>query len=197
MNSTNQFSIANTTEAYKIAKSLRGLYFTRVAFSVLWIILVITLAKTSEVAAAILFIMYPAWDVVATFLDIRSNTAAVDKAPQYINAGISTLTTIAVFIALKSGIPATLMVFGVWASLTGLIQLVLGIRRRKLLEGQWPMIISGAQSILAGIFIIATAHTAKEGIVSLIGYSAFGAFYFILAAFRLGRSINKETFTTL
>jgi uncharacterized membrane protein HdeD (DUF308 family) len=195
MNSTNQFSISNTNEATQTAKSLRSLYFTRVAFSVLWIILVIALAKTNSTAAAILFIIYPAWDIVATFLDVRANAATTSKTPQFVNAGISILTTIAVIIALQSGIPQTLIVFGVWAFLTGLIQLVLGIQRRKLLEGQWPMIISGAQSMLAGGFIIATAHSAKEGIVSLVGYSAFGAFYFLLAAIRLNKTISKESVT--
>jgi uncharacterized membrane protein HdeD (DUF308 family) len=193
MNSTNQFSNSNTNEATQTATSLRSLYFTRVAFSILWIILVITLAKSNHTAAVLLFIIYPAWDVLATIIDIRANASTAHKTPQYINAGISLLTTIAVIIALQTGIPATLIVFGVWASLTGLIQLVLGIQRRKLLEGQWPMIISGAQSMLAGGFIIATAQTAKEGIVSLVGYSAFGAFYFLLAAIRLSKTIKKET----
>lgn len=195
MNSTDQSSIHTTTEAGNIAKALRSLYFTRVAFSVLWIILVGTVARTNASAAAVLFILYPAWDVIATFLDIRANAATAVKTPQYVNAVISILTTIAVIIALQTGIPETLMVFGVWASLTGLMQLVLGLRRRKLMEGQWPMIISGAQSMLAGGFIIATAHTAKEGIVSLIGYSAFGAFYFLLAAVRLSKTIKNTSVT--
>ena len=193
MTSSNQSNFIVSNQAVETARSLRKLYFTRVAFSVLWIALVVTLGKTNNTLATILFVLYPAWDVVATFFDIDANPATANKTPQYVNAGISTLTAIAVLVALQSGIPAALMVFGAWAFLTGLIQLILGLRRRKHFEGQWPMIISGAQSMLAGGFIIATAHTPNQGIVSLAGYSAFGAFYFALAAFRLGKTIKNAS----
>jgi hypothetical protein len=193
MTTTDQSNLSVSSQAVETATSLRQLYFTRVAFSVLWIILVVTLGKTNNTIATILFIIYPAWDVVATFFDIKANPPTSNKTPQYVNAGISVVTTIAVIIALQSGIPTALMVFGTWAILTGLIQLILGLSRRKHFEGQWPMIISGAQSMLAGGFIIATAHTASEGVVSLAGYSAFGAFYFALAAFRLGKTIKTAT----
>ena len=191
MNLNNQTTAVLANEGVETAKSLRTLYFTRVAFSVLWIILVVTAAKSNDSLAAILFIIYPAWDVLATFFDIRANTLQVNKTPQYVNAAISAATTVAVILELQNGIPEALMVFGAWAILTGLIQLILGLRRRKHLEGQWPMIISGAQSMLAGGFIIATAHSAKDGVVSLAGYSAFGAFYFLLAAIRLGKTIKN------
>lgn len=184
-----------SSQAVDIATALRKLYITRVAFSVIWITLVITLAKTNDTLATILFIIYPAWDVVATFFDIKANPPAANKSPQYVNIGIGILTTIAVIIALQSGIPEALMVFGVWAILTGLIQLILGIRRRRHFEGQWPMIISGAQSMLAGGFIIASAQTPNQGVTSLASYSAFGAFYFALAALRLGKTIRNEAFT--
>jgi uncharacterized membrane protein HdeD (DUF308 family) len=193
MTTTNQSNFSISSQAVETAASLRRLYFTRVAFSVLWIILVVTLAKTNNTIATILFVIYPAWDVVATFFDIKANPPTANKTPQYVNAGISVVTTIAVIIALQSGIPAALMVFGAWAFLTGLMQLILGLSRRKHFEGQWPMIISGAQSMLAGGFIIATAHTPNQGVASLAGYSAFGAFYFALAAFRLGKTIKTTT----
>lgn len=195
MTTANQFNYSVSSQAVETARALRKLYFTRVAFSVLWIALVVTLAKTNNTLGTILFIIYPAWDVVATFFDISANPPTANKTPQYVNAGISILTTIAVIIALQSGIPGALLVFGAWATLTGLIQLILGLRRRKHFEGQWPMIISGAQSMLAGGFIIATAHTPNQGVVSLAGYSAFGAFYFALAAFRLGKTIRNADAT--
>ncbi|MGN8067770.1 DUF308 domain-containing protein [Mucilaginibacter sp. 22184] len=191
MTSLNQSSFNVSSQAAETARSLRKLYFTRVAFSVLWITLVVTLGKTNNTLATILFIIYPGWDAVATFFDINANPPTANKTPQYVNAGISILTTIVVIISLQSGIPGALVVFGVWASLTGLIQFILGLRRRKHFEGQWPMIISGAQSMLAGGFIIATAHTPNQGVASLAGYSAFGAFYFALAAFRLGKTIKE------
>lgn len=191
MTTKNQSNVSISSQAVDIATALRKLYFTRVLFSIIWIALVITVAKTNDTLATILFIIYPAWDVLATLFDVKANPPTANKSPQYVNIGIGILTTIAVIIALQRGIPEALMVFGVWAILTGLIQLILGIRRRKHFEGQWPMIISGAQSMLAGGFIIATAHNPNQGVASLAGYAAFGAFYFALAALRLGNTIRN------
>lgn len=182
-------------QAVETARSLRTLYFTRATFSVLWVILVFLFAKTSTGIATILLIVYPAWDVVGTFLDIRANQGSPSKTPQYVNAVISGITTIAVGIALQKGVPEALIVFGVWAIGTGLIQLILGLKRRKFLGGQWPMIISGGQSILGGTSFILLAHDPTKGITSLAGYAAFGAFYYLLAAFRLSKTAKSSAVT--
>lgn len=188
---TNQSNLSVSSQAVETAKSLRKLYFSRAGFSILWVILVTALAKTNASIATVLFIIYPAWDVIATYFDIQANPANSNKTPQYVNVAISTLTTIAVILALQQGIPQAIIVFGAWAILAGLIQLILGLRRRKELGGQWPMILSGGQSMLAGGVFIATAHKPDQGIASLVGYAAFGAFYFILAAIRLNKTIKS------
>lgn len=190
--SANKTLIIETSAAANTARELRKLYFTRVAFSVTWVILVSLLAKTSFTAATILLVIYPLWDVVGTFLDIRANQGnGTSVTPQYVNAAISIVTTIAVGFAITQGVPSALIVFGAWALLTGLIQLVLGLKRRKEFGGQWPMILSGGQSMLAGVSFIAMAHSPNMGIVNLAGYSAFGAFYYLLAAIRLGKSAKQ------
>lgn len=194
MKSTNESSRISIA-AVETAKSLRKLYFARTAFSVVWVVLVSALAKANATIATILFIIYPAWDAVATFFDINANRPSANKTPQIVNAGISIVTTIAVVLALQKGIPEALTVFGGWAFLTGLIQLILGLRRRRQLGGQWPMIISGGQSMLAGIAFIAMAHAPNQGITTLAGYAAFGAFYFLLSAIRLGKTIKTATAT--
>jgi len=195
MTSTNQSTFGVSSEAIETAISLRKLYFLRAGFSILWVILVIALAKTNTGIATILFIIYPVWDLIATYLDIQANPASANKTPQYVNAAISISATIGVILALQKGIPEALMVFGVWAILTGLIQLILGLRRRKQLGGQWPMIISGGQSMLAGVSFIVMANAPNQGITTLAGYAAFGAFYFLLAAFRLSKTIKAEQVT--
>lgn len=170
------------------AQALRTLYFVRAAFSVVWVGLIVLFAKSSPTLTAALLLLYPAWDVLATFGDIRANRGSGSLLPQYVNIGVGSLTTLAVGLALRNGIPAVLIVFGVWAGLAGLIQLLLGLRRRRQLGGQWPMILSGGQSILAGVSFIVTAHDPSKGVLNLAGYSAFGAFYFLLAALRLRKS---------
>jgi len=191
MTLTSQSNTAADAQSVETAGSLRRLYFTRAAFSVLWVILVALFAKISLGIASVLLIIYPAWDVVGTFLDIRANRGSTSKTPQYVNAVISSITTVAVGLALQKGVPEALIVFGTWAIGTGLIQLILGLRRRKFLGGQWPMIISGGQSVIGGTSFILLAHDPTKGISSLAGYAAFGAFYYLLAAWRLGKAVNK------
>jgi uncharacterized membrane protein HdeD (DUF308 family) len=192
---SNQSNTPLSHEVIETAKSLRTLYFTRAAFSIIWVLLVLFLAKTNATAATILFIIYPAWDALATFFDIKANAGATNKTPQYVNMGISIITTIVVIFVLQKGIPEALITFGAWAWLTGLIQLILGLRRRKQMGGQWPMILSGGQSMLAGGSFIYMAHEPNQGITTLAGYAAFGAFYFLLSAFRLGKTINSNAVT--
>lgn len=190
MNTTNQAGTIASANTIDTAKAIRNLYFTRVIFSVIWVILISIYSKSNNSIANILFIIYPLWDVIATYFDIKANPSYINKTPQYINIAIGILTTVGVILALQKGIPGALIVFGIWAIVAGAIQLILGLRRRKALGGQWPMIISGGQSMLAGTSFIWLAPSS--GISTLAGYSAFGAFYFLLAAIRLSRTMHAQ-----
>ena len=190
MKASTQFNASTDEQVVKTARSLRKLYFIRAAFSVAWVILIALFAKTSIVIAGVLLVLYPAWDAACSFADVRANHNSSSKTPQYVNAAISSITAIAAGIFLQKGVPQVLIVFGTWAIGTGLIQLLLGLRRRKIFGGQWPMIISGAQSIIGGASFIILAHDPAKGTTSLGGYAAFGAFYYLLAAFRLSKTAN-------
>lgn len=194
----NALNLSNTSADDQIRQSssaLSKLYFIRAAFSIVWVILVFAFAKDNPGLATFLLIIYPLWDAVATFFDIKSSSPGLSKTPQYLNAVISIITTVAVILALQKGLPNALIVFGIWAILTGIIQLILALRRRKQLGGQWPMIISGGQSMLGGTSFIILAHAPTSGIASLAGYVAFGAFYFLLAAIRLTKAVEKAAVT--
>ncbi|TGE03753.1 hypothetical protein [Hymenobacter fodinae] len=170
------------------AHALRTLYLVRAAFSVVWVCLVFLLVHSSPTLTAALLLLYPAWDVLGTFGDVRATRGTGEtRRPQYVNIVVGSLTTVAVGLALRQGIPAVLVVFGIWAVLTGLIQLLLGLRRRQL-GGQWPMILSGGQSILAGVLFVIQAHDPTKGVTTVAAYSAVGAFYFLLAALRMRKA---------
>ncbi len=192
MNTKNKSTAALSAQSMQTAKALRTLYFTRVGFSVIWVAALLTSLKSHSPIANVLFIIYPLWDAVATWFDIKANPPEADKTPQYVNLSIGIATTISIAIALQSGVPSAMIVIGAWAAVTGIIQLILGLRRRKEFGGQWPMIVSGGQSILAGGAFIALAHDPNHGISSLAGYSLFGAFYFLLAAIRLTKSAKGQ-----
>jgi uncharacterized membrane protein HdeD (DUF308 family) len=79
-----------------------------------------------------------------------------------------------------------LKVFGIWASLSGLFQLITGVTRWKSYGAQWAMILSGAQSVLAGVFMLKQASGPQPvGITDIAPYAAFGAFYFLVSAVSL------------
>ena len=59
---------------------------------------------------------------------------------------------------------------------------------RRAMGGQWPMIISGTISVLAGILFIANAGVRNPTLASAIGYAIPGAIFFLLSAIRLGRA---------
>ncbi|TGE29235.1 hypothetical protein [Hymenobacter metallicola] len=181
-------SVSTAPAPARTSQALRTLYFVRAAFSLVWASLLLLLAPSSPALTTTLLLLYPAWDVLATVADIRANRGAGSLLPQYVNIVVGGLTTLGVGLALRSGVPAVLLVYGAWAALTGLIQLLLGLRRRRQLGGQWPMILSGGQSVLAGVSFIVMAHDPKMGVANLAGYAAFGAFYFLLSALRLRKA---------
>jgi uncharacterized membrane protein HdeD (DUF308 family) len=89
-----------------------------------------------------------------------------------------------------------LAVFGAWATLSGLLQLATGVRRWAA-GGQWAMVLSGAQSALAGVFFIKRSLAEPiPGIKDIAPYAAFGAFYFFVSTVwltvRMARTASVE-----
>ncbi|RWF40597.1 MULTISPECIES: DUF308 domain-containing protein [unclassified Mesorhizobium] len=161
---------------------LKSYYFLRAGFSVAWVAAAFTLGKSAPPVAAILLVAYPAWDAIANVLDAQRSGGLKANPSQALNAAVSTITAIAVFIALGQGPHAVLAVFGAWAILSGLFQLATGVRRWRA-GAQWAMVLSGAQSALAGGFFIKQAiGAATPGITDIAPYAAFGAFYFLVSA---------------
>ncbi|WP_436394589.1 DUF308 domain-containing protein [Amycolatopsis sp. MEPSY49] len=56
--------------------------------------------------------------------------------------------------------------WGSWAIVSGLAQLAVGISRRRL-GGQWPMILSGALSAIAGTSFIVQAGRDGSSLVAI------------------------------
>lgn len=162
---------------------LKSYYFWRAAFSVAWVAAAFTVGKSTPAIAALLLLVYPAWDAAANFVDAQRNGGLKRNRPQALNMVVSGVTTAAVAIALGMNMNAVLGVFGVWAMLAGAFQLATGMRRWKSYGAQWAMILSGAQSVLAGFFFVKRANGANvPSVFDIAPYAAFGAFYFLVSA---------------
>ncbi|MBP2328330.1 uncharacterized membrane protein HdeD (DUF308 family) [Kibdelosporangium banguiense] len=180
-------STNTVTASTPIAPALRRLYFVRFGFAVAWAALLFTTASKLGPISVTLLVLYPLFDVAAAFIDVRSSQATKSALGLYVNITISGVAGIGLAFAAASGIPAVLRVWGVWAVVSGLTQLVVGVSRRTL-GGQWAMIISGAISIVAGTSFVLQAAQPNASLVSLAGYAVLGGLFFLVSAVRLGRS---------
>jgi uncharacterized membrane protein HdeD (DUF308 family) len=186
--------------------STAQLYLVRAIIAVLWAVLFAvalsgtgTLTADSDIPgfAIALLILYPVIDIVASLLDARTQRLAGNSGAlriQLVNTAISTVTAVALAIAAIDGPASVLRVFGAWALLTGLIQLVLAIiRLRQGLGGQWPMILSGAFSAFIGLMFVMMASKTDISLGSLNGYPVGGAIFYLFSTFRLYRTARTET----
>ena len=168
---------------------LKSYYYLRFAVSAAWVVAAFTVAKSSPPLAAAMLVAYPAWDALANYIDARRTGGLGRNKSQLFNFADSIVTAIAVAIALGHSMNAVLSVYGVWAVVSGVFQLLTAARRWKTNGAQWPMILSGAQSALAGLFFVKMAGgTEIIGIANVAPYAAFGAFYFFVSALWLSVS---------
>ena len=174
------------------ARWLSSYYFLRAGVSVGWVAAALTVGRAAPPAAAALLVAYPAWDAAANLIDARRSGGLAANPSQSLNAAVSGIVAVAVALALGWSLHAVLAVFGVWAILSGLLQLVTGLRRGKA-GAQWAMVLSGAQSTLAGgFFVKLAAGAASPGITDIAPYAAFGAFYFLVSAVWLRLAMMRK-----
>jgi uncharacterized membrane protein HdeD (DUF308 family) len=169
------------------AATLRRLYVVRFVFAIVWALVILSMASRLGPVTVVLLVLYPLFDVGAAIVDARASRASGSVTGQRLTMVISMLTAVGVAIACASGIPAVLRVWGAWAIVAGLLQLIVAVRRRRL-GGQWALIVSGAISILAGGSFIATAGAADPTLTNAAGYAIPGGVFFLISALRLNRT---------
>jgi uncharacterized membrane protein HdeD (DUF308 family) len=174
-----------------VASALRRLYFARFGFAIVWAGLMFVVGSSTGPLSATLIVLYPLFDVAAAIVDARSSRATGSALGLYVNIAISSLTAIGLIVAVMSGIPAVLRVWGVWAVVAGIVQLIVAVRRREL-GGQWAMIASGGISVLAGTSFFLQAAAEGQTLGSVAGYATLGGIFFLVSALRLGRAAKEN-----
>lgn len=92
------------------------------------------------------------------------------------------------------GITAIVLLYWIaaWAIVTGIAEIVTAIRLRKLLAGEWMLILAGALSVLFGAFLFLRPAVGALAVVLWIGaYSIVFGVVFIGFAFRLRRCLRE------
>ena len=168
-------------------------YAVRAAFSLIWVALAFSLGKVLTPLGAVFLVVYPLWDALANFYDAKRNGGFRANPTQAFNAVVSTIVAVAVIATLQFNTHAVLIVFGVWAALSGILQLATGVRRWRQYSGQWPMILSGAQSAVAAAhFVQLSAAGVMPTSADVAPYAAFGAIYFAISAITLAVSSHRR-----
>jgi len=187
------------TVRVRFARALSKLYFIRTAVSLAWVITVsvlsTSLGQTTAPGAGIelLLVAYPLADAAATLIDIRTTPVQSQTLFQRVNLASSLLAAAAVLIVAQRGIGAVLDVFGIWAVVSGAIQVVIALRRHTLISAQWLMVISGAGSLFAGTTFLTWRGSTHDGLAVLTQYSTGGAVWYVIAALWLAATSLKTS----
>jgi len=177
---TNQSAIPDASQG----SWLKRYYFVRAGFSLAWVAAMLAFARQHADIGIALLVCYPAWDALANFVDSRRNGGLRANRSQLLNVIISLAVALALAVT-SSDMNHVLAAFGTWAILAGLLQLSTALRRWQA-GAQWAMVLSGAQSALAGVFFIVQARgPAVPSITTVVGYAGFGAVYFLVSAIAL------------
>jgi uncharacterized membrane protein HdeD (DUF308 family) len=90
------------------------------------------------------------------------------------------------------GITALVLVafIGAWAILTGVMEVIAAIRLRRVITGEWMLILSGAMSVLFGILVLAFPGAGAISISWILGiYAAAAGFLLIGLSVRLRSAV--------
>jgi uncharacterized membrane protein HdeD (DUF308 family) len=84
----------------------------------------------------------------------------------------------------------------VWAVVTGLLEEIAAVRLRKVIDGEWMLVVAGLVSIAFGLMLAARPGAGLVGLIWVIGsYAIIFGVLMIGLAFRL-RGVEKRAATT-
>lgn len=164
--------------------TLRNIYFARFAFALVWALVLIFAMPQVGPLLTVLVVIYPLVDAGAVYWQLRSEgRASAPRVSETINVVVSVIVAIALGWASTMSLAAALGVWGVWASVSGLTQLVTAVQRRRV-GGQVPQMLSGGISVVAGLSFVVQSVQGADSIANVGGYAILGGIFFLISAIR-------------
>ena len=162
-----------------------------IAWAAVFVAVSNSLTSDVTVIAAVLLVLYPLIDAVATLIDARTQHGSA-RQWLLINAGSSILAAVALGVAATRSVAAAFVVFGVWAAVSGAAQLIVALRRRAQLGRQVPLLLANGASVLLGVafIIMATVGQTRLGMIAI--YAATGGIEFLIQAWLLARRRRRS-----
>jgi uncharacterized membrane protein HdeD (DUF308 family) len=136
--------------------------------------------------AGALLVVYPGIDLVASLVDARDQAGPARSLLRF-DAAVSGVAAVALAVAATGDFADVLAVFGAWAAVTGVAQVVVAVQRRAVLGNQWPMLVAGGLSALVGLFYIGQALGDDPNLDALSVYAAGGGAFFVIQSALLVR----------
>jgi hypothetical protein len=170
------------------------LLIARVVFALVWAVALLATGPMLGLAVAIVLVLYPLGDLVLVAGDaVRSSRAGRVSRGTWIgfavNLLVSAIAAVGLAVAAGDGVPGVLRVWGAWAVVSGLGQLVVALARRRARRGQWPLVVAGGLSCLVGLAFVAMAAGPAPALAPLAGYAAAGAVFALVGLVRLRRTV--------
>ena len=85
-----------------------------------------------------------------------------------------------IFIRPESASIALMYLIAAWAIITGILQIVQALRLRRVIDGEWTLIVGGLASVIFGVLL---AIWPKEGLIALVWI--FGVFAVVFGVMQL------------
>jgi uncharacterized membrane protein HdeD (DUF308 family) len=174
----------STTEATTKTFLIRGL--VAIAWAAVFVAVSDSLTTGVSLAAGILVVIYPLIDVAGSLIDARSQRNSARRL-LLAGAALSAVAAAALAVAATGSVADVLAVFGVWAIISGAAQVVVALRRRAQLGGQWLMLLAGVGSVGFGSAYVMASAGADPQLSMLAIYAAGGGIDFVVQAWLLAR----------
>lgn len=171
------------------------LFLMRGVLAIAWAVVFATTADDLTTGVGVLLVLYPLVDAVASGIDARGQQGSARQLLQ-LNALVSVVAAVALGIAAAGDKSDVLAVFGAWALLTGLAQIVVAVRRRTTLGRQWPLLLAGAGSTFFGVAFLIMSGGADPKLEMIAVYAAGGGIEFVIQALLLARRTHPVSVAT-
>jgi hypothetical protein len=170
----------------RLARALPAIYGIRSAITLVWLGAVVLAEPSATVAEPapgfrVLIALYPLIDAVASAVDFRVDTTRVSQVAHGLEVAIGLLTAAWLLLVASDWHSLTVAV-GAWGVATGLIQVLVAMRRVRVVRGQLFMVVSGIGSVVAGWSFTSWFGSVHAFVAPFTQYAMGGVLWYVVAA---------------
>jgi uncharacterized membrane protein HdeD (DUF308 family) len=170
-------------------RRLSVLLALRGVLALLFGVLTLVWPGVTVLALALLFAAYAVVDGVGM---VVSGLSRGDRGRRwsYVLAGVVGIVA-GVLAAVWPAVTALVLVLfaGVWAIVTGVLEIVAAVRLRRELTGEWVLALLGALSVVAGVLILVRPDVGALALATVLGvYALLAGVVLLVAAWRVRKA---------